>query len=204
MIDLDLNPNNIYVEVQRWFDGREGPRQMNVGCGPHYAGGWLNTDVHRGDGNEPDIVVRAGCALPVPDNYLDRLYMGHVAEHVPWDEVVPMFADAWRALKPGGELVVVGPDAKRTLDMWKANRCDWELVDAVWESDDAFMITGVPAWPGARHSWNCTEERIVKCLELAGFGTVEHRCIQNELVGDLRDWPIVAYSEWQLSVWARR
>jgi len=198
--------SNDYANVARWFDAHpEIRKQINIGCGPHYAEGFCNLDVHSGDGNNPDVIVRPDTGLAVPEGSLERVYAGHVLEHVPWDECVEFLVDIRRALREGGELVVVGPDLQRTLELWKANQLDWHMVDSVWESDDAFMIDpSVPAWKGARHSWNCTEARVIKLLEAAGFSEIEHRCIQNQQVGDLRDWPIVAYTEWQFSVWAKK
>lgn len=195
MID---NTTSVHVEVLKWFEGKE-RRDLNIGCGPHYAPGFLNLDVHRGDGNEPDVVVKPNATLPVPAGYLDRVYCGHVLEHVPWPELGEFLGDIRRALKPGGELMVVGPDTVRTLNEWKANTEPWFMVEAVMENDDAYMAGG-ESWPGARHSWNCYEARVVKALEVAGFIDVEPRSIQNEQVGDLRDWPIVAYSRWQFAV----
>lgn len=205
---MNLTPKELQAQaaIQDWFDAQpSGPRWLNIGCGPHYADGFCNIDVHSGDGNHPDVVVPLTNKILVPDGSLDRVYAGHVLEHIPWDNCVEFLRNIRRALKPGGELLVVGPDLRRTLDLWKDGALDWHMVDAVWESDDAFMISdSVIAWEGARHRWNCTEERVVALLECAEFSTIEHRCIQNELVGDLRDWPIVAYTNWQLSVWARR
>ena len=181
---------------------------LNVGCGPWRAEPpWVNLDVHDGDGVHPDIVVDAArpCA-GWADQTVERIYLGHVLEHVPVDELAGFLADLRRALVPGGEVCVVGPDVIRSLVGWHEGRESWDLVVSTLEGPDYFpadgghrMVDVGSGWRYARHWWNCTEARVVKILTDAGFDQVVAVPVCEErLVG----WPVVGYASWQCAVTA--
>ena len=79
--------------------------KLNIGCGPHYAPGWTNLDVHQGDGVTPDVVVGTDGLLPFADSSAERIYAGHVIEHVPWSQLAAVIHEWRRVLKPGGVLL---------------------------------------------------------------------------------------------------
>ena len=175
---------------------------VNVGCGPFRAPEpWVNLDVHQGDGVNPDRVV-ADHMFPLAefgDETVGRVYMGHVLEHVHWADLDGFLADILRAMVPGGELCVVGPDAYRTLEQWRIGAEPWELVQAVLESD--VPQADLEMWPGATHKWNCHEARVVKALKSAGVVDVHPRPLNPLMLGD---WPVVAYTAWQCAATGRK
>jgi predicted SAM-dependent methyltransferase len=171
--------------------------KLNVGCGPHYAEGWVNVDVTQSDEHNihPDVLVEAGAPLPFDADSFDLVYLGHVLEHVPWDQVHKLVEDVARVVKPGGRIGIVGPDSKRTLDMWRRGEApDW-LVDAVLEDDVAYMTPG--QWDGARHQWNCHEARVLLLLERHGY---QARPLVLTDSADMGDWPLVSDVAWQFGV----
>lgn len=184
---------------------------LNVGCGPHRAPSpWINLDVHRGDGVDPDIVV-ADSMRPCAewdDQSVDRIYLGHVLEHVPTDELPAFLADLTRALRPGGEIAVVGPDVLRSIERWHAGQEPWELVMSTLEGPDYYPADGGhhlaadpdAGWRYCRHWWNCTEARVVHILNAAGFVDVTPCPLDGQHLGT---WPVVAYAPWQMAVTAR-
>lgn len=186
----------------------------NIGAGPHRAPSpWVNLDVHEGDGVHPDVVVD-DARFPLAkwdDGTVDRVYMGHVLEHVPWLEVEEFLTDIARALRPGGEICVVGPDLLRTIYDWQRtpNPTSWLLVESVMESpwpyadpsQDGLTWSVGDAWPAACHKWNCYERRVVWALEATGlFTDVIPQPLDEEHLGT---WPVVAYTQWQCAVTAR-
>lgn len=185
---------------------------VNVGCGPHRADSpWINLDVvHRLGEIEPDIVVERHDPLGgFDDGTIDRIYLGHVLEHLPWDRDAEghdlhTFLETCHAkLDAHGDVLIVGPDVLRTIKGYKRGDAamPWEIVVAVIEGDDAFQYGGA-AWEGARHQWNASAERVILALTAAGFAlTREVPMNDTEL---LDDWPVVSRAEWQSAVHARK
>lgn len=184
---------------------------VNVGCGPFLAPDpWINLDVHDGDGVHPDVIVDE-VARPLAgyeDEAVERVYLGHVLEHTPWAEIPSFLADVHRAMRPGGELCIVGPDVLRVIRRWRDGHEDWELIESTLESPWAYMLPRTPGdaadapWEHARHHWNCYEARVVFVLEhLSGFHDVRPQPITEAALGS---WPLVAYTQWQCAVTARR
>lgn len=172
---------------------------VNVGCGTHPAAApWINLDTHTNEQVHPDVLVTPGAPLPFDDGGADRVFLGHVLEHVPWRDVPDFLADVRRVLD--GDLLVVGPDTFRTLDRWKAGQEPWHIVEAVLEH------VGPPSletWPANGHHWNCHEQRVVEVLELAGFTDVTPLTVDWGEIEGHGDWPHVGAAPWQFAVAAR-
>lgn len=173
---------------------------LNVGCGTHYADGWVNVDVVANDSTHPDLVVPRDAPLPFPDGSCVRIYLGHVLEHVRWDRVLGFLADVRRLLVDGGELLVTGPDVRRTLNLWKLNQVDDALMHSVMEHAEVPTDTD---WPEASHQWNCHEARVHRLLEVSGFANIEPRDIY-AMARDGSPWPVVCPTDWQLCLLARQ
>lgn len=172
---------------------------LNIGCGPHYANGWVNVDrIHNPELNiVPDVVNPTGRPALLELEPVNRIYLGHVLEHVAWDDVPMFLAECRDLLKPGGECLVVGPDVPRTLTMWKAGTVPDELMDAVLEGADP-QVDGIEdRWDGARHQWNASQERVAFQMVRAGFEQVVSFATMRDVPAE---WPIVSRVEWQSAV----
>lgn len=169
---------------------------LNIGCGPFYQRGWLNTDLVKDDVITPDLVVEPDDLLPFDDDSFGRVYAGHVLEHIPWKEVPVFLLNVMRVLRSGGELMVVGPDAYRTVELYRLGAEPWDLVESVLENRDSYQPSGTQ-WEGARHHWNCYESRVVSVLEDAGFLQVTPVPVNAQA---LAGWPVVAFPQWQCAV----
>jgi hypothetical protein len=175
---------------------------LNYGCGPFYAEGWLNVDLHDEGDTHPDLVAGVGeSGLRALDAYAPfaRVYLGHVLEHVPWVDVPWLLAGlALRA--PGGELCVVGPDSWSVLHAWKAGTVPTDLVAAVLEDHLGHQEAPV-AVASDRHHWNCYEQRVVDLLRERPWA---HDVTPTPLP-DLAaaGWPLTSLSDHQFGVTAR-
>lgn len=178
--------------------------KLNFGCGEFYVADWLNVDlVHEGR-ITPDLVIEPGLAGIGPATTLakkapfERVFLGHVLEHVPWDDVVPLLTRLAELTVSGGELLVVGPDIYKVLDEWKAGTKTVNFVTQCLEDHRHFQ----PAeniGPGARHYWNCYEQRVVEALEAVPFLTeVTPYADIDKLPNE--GWPLVASVGWQCGV----
>jgi len=188
---------------------------VNVGCGPHRAPKpWINLDCHQGDNVQPDVLVDAERPLASFTD-IDRVYLGHVLEHVPWPEVPGFLGDIERALAPAGELCIVGPDVLRIIRRWHEGLDPegWPLVESCLENpwgrcyeEEGYGVTeGIEPdnqWKYARHWWNCYEGRVVYALaKHTSLVDVTPQPIDQKHLGR---WPLVAYTQWQCAVTARK
>lgn len=170
--------------------------RLNVGCGPHYADGWHNVDAISGEyDTHPDQVVAIGEPLPFPDQSCERIYLGHLLEHIGWERLAAFLADCRRLLPPEGELLAIGPDLYRATQMWHEGAVGWDLVTDIMEH--AGYADG--RYEPLRHHWNCHEERVVWLLTECGFSAKALPMDSPELEG----WPYVSRASWQCAVIAR-
>lgn len=177
---------------------------LNVGCGRFRTDlkDWVNTDVIRLEGEiEPDVVVSPDEPLPFADASFDRIYMGHVLEHVPWTKVVPFLQLAAEKLVSGGKLLVVGPDVNRSLQMWHEGSESLEHLLTVLEDDLHTQETEVK-WFGEHHYWNAYEARVLRALNAAGFKNAKALDIGNESL--FAQWPVTSHARWQMAVIATK
>lgn len=185
---------------------------LNAGCGTHYAVGWVNCDLISDDKTTPDVVVNAGEPYPFDDSTADAVFLGHVLEHMPWEEVFPFMEDILRVAKPGAPVLIVGPDVYRTITCWANGSQPWHMVKSTMEhqGENFQPDREDQEWDGAPHYWNCHEERIGRVLDhfglrwksytnripcapsVKGWPDAEHSII----------WPVVGYHEWQFAVMA--
>ncbi len=178
---------------------------LNIGCGPFRAEGWVNTDgrfncgevtgcQHDWNDNRPDVVTRG---LPFRSGAFERVYCGHVLEHIPWRDVRAFLEDVRRVLAPGGLLAVVGPDIYRMVQWYKESMMDWDTLAGALENATGWD-TGEPI-DGARHHWDCHEVRVQTALVSSGFWVESARLPELVMGG----WPVVSTVGWQCCVVAK-
>lgn len=93
------------------------PRYINIGAGSFYHPFWHNIDTpndyyrnwQRGN-LHISYDLKSHEPLPLEANTLDIAYTSHVIEHVSDIDVLYMFKEVWRCLKPGGIFRITCPD----------------------------------------------------------------------------------------------
>jgi predicted SAM-dependent methyltransferase len=158
--------------------------RVNLGSGVHPAAApWLNLDsVVRA---QIDVVADCG-RLPFADRSVDRLYAGHLLEHIPLAAVGTVLAEWRRVLRPGGDLMVVGPDIDRAV----RQREPWWLLDSIIAHGEG---------PGG-HAWTSSQGVLLDVLARCGWDAepVEVAAVT------MPEWPNpVPQAAWQLAVLAR-
>lgn len=187
--------------------------RLNVGAGPHYAEGWVNTDLVENEHVHPDRIVTAGDPFPFAPATFDRAYCGHVLEHVPWDDLPAWLDELALCLTDDAEVMFVGPDTFRVLDRWKAGDEEWAKVAGVIEGPGAYLEhlgeRTSYRWGGDRHAWNCHEQRVAMLLEECGWRDVtawpvlDNGRLDEQRIRDA-GWPLVAGEPCQFAVSATR
>lgn len=171
--------------------------QINIGCGPFRAPKpWVNVDVVKIPGSiEPDIVVPSIWPETWDLSGFTKVYMGHVLEHVQW-EVVPKFLQqVLDKCEVGAEIAIVGPDIRKFAAKWKHDKLSWEDVMGALENHTSFQPAGT--WDGARHQWNCYEQRLFDVATVAGIGGVTTVPVT---ASGLPGWPVTSYIDTQCGV----
>lgn len=108
--------HRLYPTLPRSQDGR---LMLHIGCGDIDAPGYVNVDARA----MPHVHFRVTDLRDlgwVPDQTVDMIYMCHVLEHVPIDEVASVMRGLVRCLKPGGVLRLAVPDFDLLLDTYMA------------------------------------------------------------------------------------
>ena len=173
---------------------------LNIGCGPFRAPApWVNTDVVRIHGLiEPDILVETPWPSELVNHgvsfgSVERVYLGHVLEHISWAYVNEFMLQLKQICAPGAEIMVVGPDSKKIIGAFSEGASSLDEVMAIIE-DDIHYQQPLAQWDGARHCWNCYEERIVRILSSSGLEQVEALAVDQDV---LAGWPIVSFAPYQ-------
>lgn len=160
---------------------------LNIGCGPYYMPGWVNTDiVTPTEGPEPDDYVDI---FNLPHRYEPRFtkaYLGHVLEHLPWDRIEDAVSCVAAVMQPGGVIMAVGPCILRAAD---TRQPDWLLRSIL--ADPRQEPT-----PGS-HKWTPTEELTVAALQAGGLLNV--RAVDVATV-HRPEWPNRVTDPWQCAV----
>ncbi len=97
----------------------DGRLMLHIGCGPIDAPGFVNIDARR----LPHVHFRVTDLRDlrwVPEASVNLIYMCHVLEHVPKDEVATVLRGLVRCLKPGGVLRLAVPDFDLLLAIYEA------------------------------------------------------------------------------------
>lgn len=140
-----------------------GPDRLNLGCARNPLHGFTNLDL------DPRVApdVRHDLEqtpLPFPDAAFDCILGSHVFEHV--HRFLPLVADLYRILKPGGYLIAVTPHCGSD-DAWDSPHHVRAFSERTWhyvstELYDRPGHAGAGAYQGAQYgAWQIVEVRLV-------------------------------------------
>jgi predicted SAM-dependent methyltransferase len=143
-------------------------RCLHVGCGKNHFDGWINADIDA----RSDLIIFLQKKLPFKDNFLKRIYMEHVLEHVSYQTGIFFLKEARRTLKPGGVIRIALPDLDDLIDGYCK---DWRRFDWVNWPEFSFiktkaeMINIAFRWWGHKHLYN--REELIRALIESGFSS---------------------------------
>jgi hypothetical protein len=174
---------------------------LNIGCGPHYAEGWVNVDVDRNVRADLHIDPDEASIGHVPGivELVDRVYLGHVIEHVRWEWVPRFLSNLYNLVAPGGEMCIVTPDCRRAFEM--TGHFTWHQFLALTEDDEHHQEHATPTdvGPSLRHQWMAYEDRVLRVIGDSWLGAVSDiRAYDPEELPE--PWPIVSRVPWQSAI----
>jgi hypothetical protein len=168
--------------------------KVNLACARFPAAGWINTDVRQ----YPHVDVLCDVRrLPFGDESVDRVYCGHLLEHLRESDVSCALKEISRVMRDGAELMVVGPciDKARALDPHN-HELHRSILSGVtgWEEQQADPLDGDV------HHWESTTSRTLTHVRYVFYDADE---VDESDVDDT--WPVVSRGHvWQFFVRARK
>lgn len=168
---------------------------LNLGSGPHAnvapAPKWMNVDRYNLPHwpRPPDVMANVLEGLPFPDDHFDCAYLGHLLEHLEYNEEIPVaLREVRRVCKADSPVRVVGPCFYKARALGSA----YELEDII-KPPEEFTEP-----PGIEHRWLPTTDATLRAIQLL-LDPVAFEVP----VGTVRppEWPNAAPgAEWQVAV----
>lgn len=165
--------------------------KLNLGCGEYYARGWVNVDLNDEARVKPDRVVDVTCQLPADVGTVERIYAGHLLEHIKYDRVVAMLNLWYSYMRPGGLLLVVGPDCDRARRWVRSGMMSQNELDGMG-------VNGTPG-TGYAHLWEATETNTLELLDASAWRQPRTMLIDTVPTS----WPLTSHIGWQFAIMAR-
>lgn len=134
---------------------------LNIGSGQRpFKKPWINIDSQAKF--NPCILGRAEDILPNYNNQVQAICLHHVIEHFGCGESLPLLYACYRALVPGGFLIVSVPNMFELASMFLQGKISTQVYmtnvyGAYMESEDD------------RHKWGYTRSSLWSLLQQAGF-----------------------------------
>lgn len=158
---------------------------VNVACGPHVVDGFLNIDLLPCHTDVMEWDCRR--SLPVGDGSAAGIRVEHFVEHLdPRDELPTFLHNARRALRPGGVLRIVVPDAERFLRAYCGDDLQGFRDLAVPDPFPGDLPTRMDVVNHVFHQWHEHRwaydfETLQQRLDAAGFSHAERMSFAQSL-----------------------
>jgi predicted SAM-dependent methyltransferase len=171
--------------------------KLQVGSGPHFLEGWLNTDIN------PDLSRRGGNSVfldarkpfPFGDETFDYVFCEHLIEHLEYRTGIRMLRECFRVLKPGGKIRISTPDLGFLLELYNPRKTELQEryisravevnLPAIRIPEDVFVINNFfRAWG---HKFIYDYKVLKRAMESVGFVAVTP-----QKVGDSSDRNLAA------------
>ncbi|MBA3995090.1 MAG: hypothetical protein C0469_16350 [Cyanobacteria bacterium DS2.3.42] len=140
-----------------------GAVRLCLGSGANPLKDFVNLDFFS---ERPEVTVCDLRRLPYEDNSVDEIFALQ-PEHIPHPEILTVFRDWLRALKPGGKISLNAPDIvwvfKKWIDLPEEEKWDYYLG----------LIYGMQNNATEIHYTGFTPERMRSLLETAGFADIK-------------------------------
>jgi FkbM family methyltransferase len=138
--------------------------KLHLACGFDYLEGYINVDLYPQQGARVDASFDVK-KLPYEDNSVDEIRALHIIEHFDFYEGQEVLKEWFRALKPGGKLILETPDLLESCRAFAEGSID----DQVHLYGHLFAQ---PWIPGQVHKFLFTETQLKTQLGWAGFDRI--------------------------------
>lgn len=130
--------------------------KLNLGSGNLLWEGYMNFDLFHSRKGElkTDIIGDMKCFLPFKKNSFEEIISVHAIEHLEILDAVSCIKECYRILKPGGKLIIEGPDILGAYELYVNQRDDvFRFEDFVYGGEGNIRRFGkhykhLSAWTG--------------------------------------------------------
>jgi hypothetical protein len=158
--------------------------KINLCCGQSILPGYVNVDAWPGAG--VDVVLDAR-DLQYDEGIVDEVLMFHCIEHFSLDDACALLRKVFRWLKPGGHVIVEGPDVRKAVENCKTG--DFDAIKGIF-GDIAELRKGKE---GYQHKWGWTGALMQQELASAGFNVGEVEAGLSHSPHEWRDYRVVGF-----------
>lgn len=190
--------------------------KLNIGCWQNRIEGWLNADIYRKCYCPSCLVTGAEVvadirSLPFADGSCEAVMMGHVLEHILYEEVTPALREVDRVLQPDGRVCILGPDYDQAGLEYESGRFGTDMRPFIWGRAPGIHGSGTTAeyegqssedHPGADHQW-CSTGPLTLELTLPVFPNARETRPIAEVYAD-EYWCASGPDEWQFCILAEK
>ena len=149
----------------KFFDYREYPKKLNLGCGFDIKDGYLNIDFQ--DYHQPDLVADVTELKMLPNNYYEEIVAQDVLEHIEREKTESVLIRWGELLRVGGKLYLRVPSIIDLAELLKKNQ------DPMFHKELVQCLFGTQHYTGDYHYTGFTKPLIHYYLYLAGFQVLD-------------------------------
>lgn len=148
------------------FNKQPGQKILELGGGANrHPQTDVNVDVRKAPG--VDFAADLNAPLPIQSNEFDAVYTAFCIEHVSWRNVRQFVAEMHRVLKPGGKIIVIGPNTRKQVE-WLLDHPDGWDGKPFFESA-AGLLYGDNDYPENTHRAYFDPAVALEIFSVAGF-----------------------------------
>lgn len=114
-------------------------RKLQIGAGPHWLEGWLNTDIYSAWGKV--VYLDATQRFPFEDCTFDYIFSEHQIEHLDYEKGAFMLKECHRVLKPGGKIRIATPDLLTLINLFQSHKTEQQEQFIKYITDNFFPDT---------------------------------------------------------------
>ena len=160
--------------------------QLEIGSGPNQRAGWITLDMCKG----ADVYWDLRYKTPFEGSCFDRIYCSHVLEHFSYSDLKKLLSEVHRLLRPGGEFLIVVPDASIYIDAYLGKRSASELLqyEPAIPSRKSMDVLNYIFYMDGHHKFMFDAENLAFHCEKAGFVNCVRRSFDPILDMAARDY----------------
>jgi predicted SAM-dependent methyltransferase len=165
---------------------------INFASGTHpFPAPWWNLDLNQHPGVDEHVDLTAGLGTAAD---IELAYVGHFLEHLLYSECLAFLTRIRAAMRPGGRIVIVCPDADRAAAMAQAGTIGTDLLAAISPHGhrDGADVSHI-------HAWKCTPRKVRWLLEHAQFTEPDEIGFDDFPALGI---PVISDAAWQLAMTA--
>jgi len=162
------------VHIRELYERQPKRVILNLGCGNDIKKGYVNIDRYN---NTNGVDVNADVmVLPFKDDSINEVFISHTVEHFSKDDVLRLFKEFNRVLRPNGWLDVRVPDFDVCVQKWTESEDKWGALDHIF---------GGQTHEGNFHYSGFTRNTLSSLAARHGFSVTSCESKPNPISGDI-------------------